>query len=143
MDSFVGKESSTEVDIIDSDRQGQWLRRRRLDGALNRVPRGFYPKVWSILERCDGISIEGRILLQNLTREMTPEEIKFALNVEQVLNSVPQPEYRQLLVEALMVLHLLVEYKVVETLGGIVNVEQIVHKANFLFLEDQVSTCPM
>lgn len=71
---------------------------------------------------------------------MTPGEIKFALNVEQVLNSVPQPEYRQLLVEALMVVHLLIEYKVTDNLGGIVNVEQLVHKANYLFLEDQVRT---
>lgn len=33
------------------DRQGQWLRRRRLDGALNRVPRDFYSRVWTVLER--------------------------------------------------------------------------------------------
>ncbi len=33
------------------DKQGQWLRRRRLDGALNRVPRDFYPRVWTVLER--------------------------------------------------------------------------------------------
>lgn len=70
---------------------------------------------------------------------MTPEEIKFALNVEQVLNSVPQPEYRQLMVEALMILHLVVEYNVTPSLGGIVNIEQLVHKANFLFLQDQRS----
>lgn len=38
-------------DMIEGDRQGQWLRRRRLDGALNRVPRDFYPRVWSVLER--------------------------------------------------------------------------------------------
>lgn len=68
---------------------------------------------------------------------MTSEEIKFALQVEQVLNSVPQPEYRQLLVEAMMVLHLIVEFKIVDSLGGIVNIEQLVHKANYLFLEDQ------
>lgn len=37
--------------IGEEDRQGQWLRRRRLDGALNRVPRDFYPRVWSVLER--------------------------------------------------------------------------------------------
>lgn len=37
-------------DQID-DRQGQWLRRRRLDGALNRVPRDFYSRVWTVLER--------------------------------------------------------------------------------------------
>lgn len=35
----------------EADRQGQWLRRRRLDGALNRVPRDFYPRVWQVLER--------------------------------------------------------------------------------------------
>ncbi|KAG8238506.1 hypothetical protein J437_LFUL017805, partial [Ladona fulva] len=50
------------------ERQGQWLRRRRLDGALNRVPRGFYPRVWNVLERCQGLSIEGRVLAQNLTQ---------------------------------------------------------------------------
>ena len=37
------------------DRQGQWLRRRRLDGALNRVPRDFYSRVWTVLERVSGI----------------------------------------------------------------------------------------
>lgn len=37
----------TQID----DRQGQWLRRRRLDGALNRVPRDFYSRVWTVLER--------------------------------------------------------------------------------------------
>ena len=51
LDSFVGKEPSVSGEIIDSDRQGQWLRRRRLDGALNRVPKGFYPKVWAILDK--------------------------------------------------------------------------------------------
>lgn len=39
--------SSPQVD----EKQGQWLRRRRLDGALNRVPRDFYPRVWTVLER--------------------------------------------------------------------------------------------
>lgn len=38
-------------DLMEPDRQGQWLRRRRLDGALNRVPRDFYPRVWHVLER--------------------------------------------------------------------------------------------
>ena len=35
----------------DSDREGQWRRRRRLDGALNRLPPDFYILVWHILER--------------------------------------------------------------------------------------------
>ena len=29
---------------------GHWQRRRRLDGALNRVPPDFYSDVWHILE---------------------------------------------------------------------------------------------
>lgn len=32
-------------------RHGQWQRRRRLDGALNRVPVGFYQNVWKVLQK--------------------------------------------------------------------------------------------
>ncbi|PZC75659.1 hypothetical protein B5X24_HaOG205766 [Helicoverpa armigera] len=125
--------------ITEPDRQGQWLRRRRLDGALNRVPRDFYPRVWGVLERCQGLVIQGKILQPNLTQEMTSGELKFALAVETVLNSIPQPEYRQLVVEALMVLTLVVEYKAVAHLGGTIEVESLVHRANQIFLDDQ--TC--
>lgn len=69
---------------------------------------------------------------------MTSGELKFALAVETVLNSIPQPEYRQLIVEALMVLTLVAEYNVATSLGDIVQIEQLVHKANEMFLEDQV-----
>lgn len=47
IDSDMNEDRITEMD----DRQGQWLRRRRLDGALNRVPRDFYSRVWTVLER--------------------------------------------------------------------------------------------
>lgn len=69
---------------------------------------------------------------------MTPGELKFALAVETVLNTIPQPEYRQLIVEALMVLTLVSEYNIVPSLGGIIQVEYLVHIANELFLDDQV-----
>ncbi|XP_063707361.1 probable phosphorylase b kinase regulatory subunit alpha isoform X2 [Culicoides brevitarsis] len=119
------------------DKQGQWLRRRRLDGALNRVPRDFYPRVWTVLEKCQGLAIEGRVLPQSLTQEMTSNELKFALEVETALNTIPQPEYRQLVVEALMVLTLVTEHNITNNLGDIICVEHLVHKANQLFLEDQ------
>lgn len=136
VDNFVGKDTQDETGT-ESDRHGQWLRRRRLDGALNRVPRNFYPQIWRVLEKCQGLSVEGKVLGQQLTGEMTPGELKFALQVEQVLNSIPQPEYRQLMVEALMVLTLIVEHNAVQCLGGIINVEHLVHKANQIFLDDQ------
>ena len=69
---------------------------------------------------------------------MTPGELKFALAVETFLNTIPQPEYRQLVVETLMVLTLVTEYNVAVSLGGIIAVEDLVHKANAIFLEDQV-----
>uniref|UniRef100_A0A1L8E243 Phosphorylase b kinase regulatory subunit n=1 Tax=Nyssomyia neivai TaxID=330878 RepID=A0A1L8E243_9DIPT len=132
-DNDNNDDGMTDID----DRQGQWLRRRRLDGALNRVPRDFYSRVWAVLERCQGLAIEGRILPQTLTQEMTPGELKFALEVETALNTIPQPEYRQLVVEALMVLTLVTEHNMVHNLGGVIYVEHLVHTANQIFLDDQ------
>ncbi|XP_072705231.1 phosphorylase b kinase regulatory subunit alpha, liver isoform isoform X1 [Ciconia boyciana] len=122
-------------DMSWGDRKGQWLRRRRLDGAINRVPVGFYEKVWKILQKCHGLSIDGYVLPSSTTREMTPCEIKFAVHVESVLNHVPQPEYRQLLVEAILVLTFLSDIEV-NSIGGIIHVDQIVHMANDLFLQE-------
>ncbi|XP_029696813.1 phosphorylase b kinase regulatory subunit alpha, skeletal muscle isoform isoform X3 [Takifugu rubripes] len=121
---------------VKDTRHGQWLRRRRLDGALNRVPVGFYQKVWKILQKCHGLSIEGFVLPSSTTREMTPGEIKFSVHVETVLNRVPQPEYRQLLVEAILVLTMLAEVDI-PSIGSIIHVEKIVHVANDMFLKDQ------
>lgn len=83
------------------------------------------------------MAIEGRVLPQSLTQEMTPGELKFALEVETALNTIPQPEYRQLVVEALMVLTLVTEHNIVPNLGDIICVEHLVHKANQIFLDDQ------
>ncbi|KAM8899034.1 phosphorylase b kinase regulatory subunit alpha, skeletal muscle isoform 2-T2 [Spinachia spinachia] len=122
--------------VAKDTRHGQWLRRRRLDGALNRVPVGFYQKVWRILQKCHGLSIEGFVLPSSTTREMTPREIKFSVHVETVLNRVPQPEYRQLLVEAILVLTMLADVDV-PSIGSIIHVEKIVQLANDMFHKDQ------
>ncbi|XP_077399573.1 phosphorylase b kinase regulatory subunit alpha, skeletal muscle isoform isoform X5 [Vanacampus margaritifer] len=122
--------------VAKDTRHGQWLRRRRLDGSLNRVPVGFYQKVWKILQKCHGLSIEGYVLPSSTTREMTPGEIKFSLHVETVLNRVPQPEYRQLLVEAILVLTMLSDVDI-PSIGSIVHAEKIVQIANDMFCKDQ------
>uniref|UniRef100_A0A8C0XWV4 Phosphorylase b kinase regulatory subunit n=1 Tax=Castor canadensis TaxID=51338 RepID=A0A8C0XWV4_CASCN len=118
------------------EQQGQWLRRRRLDGAINRVPVGFYQKVWKILQKC-WLQVCPVSHCWSLW-QMTPHEIKFAVHVESVLNRVSQPEYRQLLVEAIMVLTLLSDTEM-ESIGGIIHVDQVVQLANQLFLQDQVA----
>ncbi|XP_043348946.1 phosphorylase b kinase regulatory subunit alpha, skeletal muscle isoform isoform X5 [Dermochelys coriacea] len=128
--------SMLEEQVSRDGRHGQWQRRRRLDGALNRVPVGFYQKVWKILQKCHGLSVEGFVLPASTTKEMTPGEIKFSVHVESVLNRVPQPEYRQLLVEAILVLTMLADVEI-HSIGGIIAVEKIVHIANDLFCEEQ------
>ncbi|RVE60323.1 hypothetical protein OJAV_G00179620, partial [Oryzias javanicus] len=134
--SIESLDVSDSVPTIKDTRHGQWLRRRRLDGALNRVPVGFYQKVWRILQKCHGLSIEGFVLPSSTTREMTPAEIKFSVHVETVLNRVPQPEYRQLLVEAILVLTMLADVDI-PSIGSIIHVEKIVHLANDMFYKDQ------
>ncbi|XP_052076116.1 probable phosphorylase b kinase regulatory subunit alpha isoform X9 [Mytilus californianus] len=133
---YALNQPETEEEDITTDRQGQWLRRRRLDGALNRVPEGFYPRVWKVLSMCSGLSIEGKFLPNSLTREMTPGEFKFALRVETVLNTIPQPEYRQLMVEALIVLTMVSENEWTVKMDEI-HVDKLVHEANALFIKDQ------
>ena len=170
--------SDSEGEDDDDQMEGYWQRRRRLDGALNRVPLGFYTKVshsmhsvffilgtqlfvkvWKVLEKCQSLRMQTtNALFHGLTQEvstlkkissckrrvryllikMTSGELKFALRVEMALNTVPVPELRQLMVETLLVLYNLVEYRAVEHFGGnAINVEEIVREANRIFLQDQ------
>ena len=70
--------------------------------------------------------------------QMTPGELKFALCVEAALNRIPEPEYRQLVVEMLMVLSLVVEYHPEQTLGDTIDVDDLVWEGHNLYLTDQV-----
>ena len=72
---------------------------------------------------------------------MTPGELKFALLLESHLNSLPAPEYRQLVVECLMVVSLVTTSSTQPAFGGTLVVEHIIHHAHHLFLQDQVSRC--
>uniref|UniRef100_A0A672LIF8 Phosphorylase b kinase regulatory subunit n=1 Tax=Sinocyclocheilus grahami TaxID=75366 RepID=A0A672LIF8_SINGR len=93
----------------------------------NRIPVGLYQNVWKILQKCHGLSIESfhPQPQERCKFQMTPGEIKFALHVETVLNRISQPEYRQLLVEAILVLTMLAEVDI-QSLGGVIQVERIV-----------------
>ena len=64
----MDEDETSSEESEENDRQGIWMRRRCLDGALNRVPVGFYSKVWMILENCRGLQIRGRTLDTFLTQ---------------------------------------------------------------------------
>jgi phosphorylase kinase alpha/beta subunit len=91
-----------------------WLQQRQVEGAVNRVPKDFYPSVWQVLKHCKGVvvgdKLERRNRLDNsLVQEMTPGEKNFALRVEHLLNKIQAPEYRQVNIEALMELAAIAE----------------------------------
>ena len=69
---------------------------------------------------------------------MTPGELKFALLLENHLNTLPDPEYRQLVVECLMVVALVAAASPQPTFGGSLVVEHLIGHARHLFLQDQV-----
>ncbi|KAK2853468.1 hypothetical protein Q5P01_006129 [Channa striata] len=88
-----------------------WLNRRQIDGSLNRTPVGFYDRVWQILERTpNGIVVAGTHLPQQPTlSDMTMYEMNFSLLVEDTLKNIVLPEYRQIIVELLMVVSIVLE----------------------------------
>ena len=69
---------------------------------------------------------------------MTRGELKFALLVENVLKHIPQPEYRQLVVETVIVLTLLADAPNVRFLSDNLNVDRVLLKASDLFYDDEV-----
>lgn len=121
------------------EKRGQWIRRRRIDGALNRVPHHFYSHIWRLLEKCYGLMIGVHYVPGYVTKEMTEGELKFALLVENVLNHIPQPEYRQLIVETMVILSLIANAQGVPFLNDNIRVDQILVKASDLFYDDMVS----
>ena len=71
---------------------------------------------------------------------MTQGELKFGLQVEMILNRIPQPEYRQLMVEAMMVLILVMKHDLGCThWEQVFDVDQLVHLANEIFIHEQVT----
>jgi phosphorylase kinase alpha/beta subunit len=79
------------------------LHRRQLEGALSRVPDGFYPKVWLVLSKTlEGINLQGhKIDKKATTTNMTLSELNFRLTVEDMLSKCVNSEYRQIIVEVI------------------------------------------
>ena len=72
--------------------------------------------------------------------QMTEGEFKFAMEVEIALNKLPEPEYRQLMVEAMMVLATMVENDNCKIgMDNLIRVDSIVQEANRIFIADQVT----
>lgn len=95
----------------DTDDNITWLRRRQVNGALNKAPSGFYGKVWSFLERSPaGFVINGNHMPQQPTiSDMSPSEVTWCKLVEEKFQGVREPEYRHILVETLVLIGTILE----------------------------------
>ncbi|XP_046550516.1 LOW QUALITY PROTEIN: phosphorylase b kinase regulatory subunit beta-like [Haliotis rubra] len=114
------------------------FQKRQLDGALNRVPKDFYDRVWEILERTPGgIKVAGYLLPQQPTlSDMTMYELNFSLLVEQMLSKIVDPSYRQIMVEAFMVVSIILERNPELMFQQAVNMDKIIQEAYDEFQRD-------
>lgn len=105
---------SPDSDPVLEGSQGGWLGWREMTGTIARVPADFYPRVWELLQHCAGLVIGDQLdpacrIHSALARaDTTPGERSFALRVEELLNRIQAPEYRQLTIEALLALSAIV-----------------------------------
>ncbi|KST64473.1 glycoside hydrolase family 15 protein [Mastigocoleus testarum] len=121
-----------------------WRHFRNIEGTTGRVPKDFYQQVWLLMKHCQGLVVGDKLERRNrlesklLISEMTPGEKNFALTVEHLLNKIESPEYRQINIEALMQLAVIVaknpklqiaEYIVLDVVIG--------HAVRLSWLEDK------
>ena len=99
-----------DTDPVLLPEHGGWPGWREMTGVITRVPEHFHARVWDLLEHCPGIVIgdqldpANRLDSAQARADTTPGERSFALQVEELLNRIQAPEYRQLCIEALMAL---------------------------------------
>ncbi|GAB1293434.1 Phosphorylase b kinase regulatory subunit beta [Apodemus speciosus] len=128
------------LDILQPQQSGRcWLNRRQIDGSLNRTPPGFYDRVWQILERTpNGILVAGKHLPQQPTlSDMTMYEMNFSLLVEDMLGNIDQPKYRQIIVELLMVVSIVLERNPELEFQDKVDLDRLVKEAFHEFQKDE------
>jgi len=95
---------------IDDEPAGMdWMAWRKEAGMMARLDERFYKDIWYILQRCDALVIGDKYsassrLGRDLTLDATAGEKAFAMRVDDRLQMIEAPEYRQLNIEALRAL---------------------------------------
>ncbi|KAK7865402.1 hypothetical protein R5R35_001882 [Gryllus longicercus] len=114
------------------------LERRRIEGCLCRVPDEFYSKVWDVTVRTRrGVAVQECSLPHLPTlAAMGRSELNFALLVEQMLNHITRPEYRQIIVELLCIVSTILQRNPELTFQNQLHLDHLVQEAFHLFCKD-------
>ncbi|XP_073999627.1 probable phosphorylase b kinase regulatory subunit beta isoform X2 [Rhodnius prolixus] len=114
------------------------LMHRRLEGCIGRVPTGFYEQVWEVVSRSQaGLKVQGhRLPHQPTLSDMTASELNFSLLVEDLLNQINQPEYRQIIVELLCIVSTILSRNPELTFQNELDLDELVNEAFKMYCKD-------
>jgi phosphorylase kinase alpha/beta subunit len=94
--------------------------------------------VYKILKRACGVNVRGKTLLQVPTvHEVSGQEVQFALKVEELLSSITIPEYRQVIVEMLMVVSTVLERNPEINYSSVLKLDELLEESVHLYTMDQ------
>lgn len=104
---------SASMDPPDFGGADDWYEWREQQGSVGREGESFYHGIWTLLHHCKGLMIgekyngKRHIDSQALLARMTAGEQAFRLHINHIMNKIQAPVYRQLSVEALRALSLI------------------------------------
>ncbi|XP_008194133.2 probable phosphorylase b kinase regulatory subunit beta isoform X3 [Tribolium castaneum] len=116
------------------------FQKRQLEGCLCRVPTFFYHQVWDVMARTpQGIKVSGTVLPQQPTMSNLAKcELTFSLLVEEMLNCIHRPEYRQLVVELLSIVSTILGRNPELFFSQALDLEQLVNDAAEMYVKDML-----
>ncbi|XP_044266154.1 probable phosphorylase b kinase regulatory subunit beta isoform X5 [Tribolium madens] len=114
------------------------FQKRQLEGCLCRVPTFFYHQVWDVMARTpQGIKVLGKVLPQQPTMSNLAKcELTFSLLVEEMLNCINRPEYRQLVVELLSIVSTILGRNPELFFSQMLDLEQLINDAAEMYVKD-------
>lgn len=124
------------------DTCSDWEEWRKRQGAIVKLPDQFCQQIWQSLGQCTGIVIGDRLDANNrldsefIRADMTAGEHNFACLIEDRLNRIQAYEYRQLVVEALIVLSSIFRHNPKLSLDNYVIVDVLIGHAVRLFWQN-------
>ncbi len=97
---------ATSSSLNETPQIKEWNLWRQKAGMLSKLSSKFYKDIWYMLQQCQGLVIGDKYNLQNrigseVTLDMTAGERSFELKIDNLLQSIEAPDYRQLNIEVL------------------------------------------
>lgn len=137
------RDTDPVIESSGGDSFDDWRAWRDHQGVVGRLPASFFTGVWSLLEHSTGVVIgdklnrKRRLDSREMLGGMTAGERNFALRVEHLLNKIQAPAYRQVTIETLSALMVVLGANKDLQIDGDLVVDVIIGHAVRLMWQDQ------